>query len=113
MSEIDGDAAGREEGDVVLPSLEIAWPPATFELMLRKPVTFAGEVYDRLSLREPTDAEMETIFKAPEGTARRVSIATVTGIPTGAVALMAIGDTVRAEAYLLSFFDIGQVIGAS
>lgn len=113
MSETDGDFAGRGEGDLVLPSLEIRWPPETFELMLRKSVTHLDVTYDRLSLREPTDQEFEQIMKAPEGTKRRFAVSLVTGIPSGAIAQMGIGDTVRAEAYLLSFFDIGQAIGAS
>lgn len=112
MSETDFDVE-RPEGDVVLPSLEIAWPPAEFELMLRAPVELAGQTYDRLPLREPTDDEWTKIMAAPEGQRRRLGIFLVTGIPQGAVAKMGIGDTVRAEAYLSSFFDIGQAIGVS
>lgn len=112
MSGIDDDEV-RDEADVVGPDLELKWPPETFELTLRKPVIFKDLSYDALSLREPTDREFELIMKAPEGERRRTAIALVAGIPAGAVALMGIGDTVRAEAYLLSFFDIGQVIGVS
>lgn len=109
MSEIEE----REEGQVVLPSLEIAWPPAEFELRLRRPVTWKEETFESLPLREPTLAEFERILAQPEAKRRCASVSIVTGIPEGAVRMMDIGDVVRAEAYLTSFFDIGQVIGVS
>lgn len=105
------EADGADVDDA--PEVDIQFPPEEFELVLRKPVELGGETYDRLQLREPTDEEWEKVMAAPDGKRRRVGLALVSGIPEKAIAKMAIGDTVRGEAYLTSFFDIGQVIGVS
>lgn len=89
----------------------IAWPPADFDMPLRAPVSLGGETYDSLSLREPTGDEWEKILAVPEAQRRRKAVSLVAGVPMGACALMGIGDLVRAEAYLNSFFETGQLIG--
>lgn len=85
-----------------------AWPPAAYELELRKPVEFKGETFEVLSLREPTGQEWEQIFEHPAKSRRRFAVSTIAGLPMGACALIGIGDLVRAENYLNAFFEAGQ-----
>jgi hypothetical protein len=108
MSATDAEADGEE----ILGAEEIAWPPEELEIELRKPVEFKGEVYDRLRLREPTVAQWEKIMAEPRESARRFAVSLVAGVPMAAVGLMGIGDIVRAEEYLSSFFEAGQKIRA-
>lgn len=110
MSETtDGPAP---EGQLVTADLELKYPPAEWDMPLRKPVEHLGETYDRLQLRELTDDQWGLVMEATEGgPRRRKAISLAAGVPEGAVAKMGIGDTARAEAYLVSFFDIAQVIG--
>lgn len=109
MNSSDPETA-RDEGDDA-PAVEFDFPPAEFELVLRKPVEHAGETYDRLHLREPTDEEWEKIMSKPDREHRRFGLALISGVPEKAIAKIGIGDTVRGEAYLASFFDIGRVRG--
>lgn len=88
------------------------WPEPEFELTLRKPVTFKDETYSVVLLREPTGAEWEEMLAQPTAIRRRFMISKVGGIPMAATALIGIGDLVRGETYLMSFFDTGQAIGA-
>ncbi len=91
---------------------ETVWPVTPWSLPLRAAlVTAADETVTHLHLREPTVAEFEQIIAWPLATRRRYSVSLITGLPMGDVARVAVGDVVRAEAYLTSFFDIGQVIG--
>ena len=99
------------EGHEAAPSP--AWPPAEYELVLRKPVTLDGVTVDRLQLREPTCWEWEQIVAQPIEKQRRYGVQLITGVSINLVAKMGIGDVVRAEKYLLSFFDMGQSIGVA
>lgn len=111
MSETEPERAGAE-ADVVTPDLELKFPPSEWEMPLRKPVEHLGEVYESLPLREPTDEQWGLVMAEAEGgPRRRKAIALCAGVPEGAVAKMGIGDAARAEAYLVSFFDIAQAIG--
>ncbi|MCW5761036.1 MAG: phage tail assembly protein, partial [Phenylobacterium sp.] len=76
-------------------------------------VTAAGETVTHLHLREPTGDEWEQMCRWPEATRRRHAIELITAIPKGDLGKVGIGDLVRAEVYLGSFFDIGQVLGLS
>ena len=109
MSATDED---NELGDL-LPIEAIAWPADRFELELRKPVQFADETFSVLMLREPTCGEWEEIFAQPVQLRRRFAVSRIAGIPMKAVAMMGIGDVLRGEAYLNSFFEVGQAIGAN
>lgn len=87
------------------------WPPAELVLTLRAPVTDkAGTEYAELHLREPTDDEWTKFSEHPEETRRRFAIHTIAKIPMEVAARLGIGDAVRAEAYLGSFFEFGQAI---
>lgn len=87
------------------------WPPSELVLVLRSPVTDkAGSEIAELHLREPTDDEWTKFSDHPEATRRRYAISTIAKIPMEAAAKIAIGDAVRAEAYLGSFFEFGQAI---
>lgn len=92
---------------------EVAWPEPDLTVPLRRPVEFKGETYEHLQLREPTGAEWELIFAHPVKTRRRFGVSLISGVPMGACALMGIGDLVVAEAYLNSFFEVGQAISAT
>lgn len=87
-----------------------AWPADRFEIELRKPVELKGESYEVLSLREPTGAEWEEIFEHPLKTRRRFAISRIAGVPMGVTGQVGIGDLIRGEAYLNSFFELGQTI---
>jgi hypothetical protein len=100
------------EGQLVAADLEIRYPPPEWEMPLRKPVEHLGETFTSLQLRELTDDQWGLVMEAAEGgPRRRKAISLASGVPEGAIAKMGIGDTARAEAYLVSFFDIAQVIG--
>lgn len=99
--------------DLVEPATGAAWPPAEFELVLRKPVSLDGVTVDRLQLREPTCWEWEQIVGQKVENQRRFSIQLISGVSSKLIAQMGIGDVVRAERYLLSFFEVGQAIGAA
>jgi len=88
----------------------IAWPDPEFELVLRKPVEHADETITSVMLREPTGGEWEEIFAQPEKLRRRYAVSRVGGIPMAVAAKIGIGDLVRGEAYLNSFFEVGLVI---
>lgn len=107
----EADAAGGPDGAADDVEIVIAFPPCALEMPLRTPVEWEDLRYDRLFLREPTDAEFVAMLAEPVGRQRRVAISTICAIPTGVVARMAVGDTVRAFSYLVSFYDIGEVIG--
>lgn len=99
----DGEAA---------PGFEVEWPPETWLMPLRRTLkTKADETIASLSLREPTMDEFEQIMRHPAETRRRFSVSLIAGLPMSEVAKIGVGDVVRAEAYLTSFFDVGQVIG--
>lgn len=90
-----------------------AWPAPEWDLELRKPLAKKdGSTITSIMLREPTGAEWEDIMAHPVATRRRYSISRIGGVPMGDLAGVGIGDLVRGEAYLTSFFDIGQAIGA-
>lgn len=90
-----------------------AWPDAEWDLLLRKPLAKKdGATITSIMLREPTGAEWEEIMAHPVATRRRYSISIIGGVPMGDLARVGIGDLVRGEAYLTSFFDVGQAIGA-
>lgn len=88
------------------------WPPAEFELILRKPVDSPDGKIASIMLREPNGLEWEEIMATPTATRRRFGVSKIGGVPMKVCAQIGIGDLVRGEAYLTSFFDIGQVIGA-
>ena len=92
---------------------EQPWPPAEFELVLRKPISLEGVTVDRLQLREPTCWEWEQIVGRAVSEQRRFGVQLISGVSTKLIAQMGIGDVVRAERYLLSFFEVGQAIGVS
>lgn len=89
----------------------LAWPPSAVEMELRMPIEFADAQISTLSLREPTCGEWEEILAAPDHQQRRKAVSLVAGIPMKAIAMMGIGDVVRAEEYISAFFEIGQKIG--
>lgn len=108
MSETPDDIADG----AAAPDFIVAWPPATWDMPLRKPlVTAADETVTHLNLREPTMDEFEQIMAWPEATRRRKSVSLIACLTMKDVAKIGVGDVVRAEAYLTSFFDVGQVIG--
>jgi hypothetical protein len=90
-----------------------AWPPGEFELVLRKPVSLDGVTVDRLQLREPTCWEWEQIVAQPIDKQRRFGVQLISGVSIKLIAQMGVGDVVRAEKYLLSFFEVGLRIGAA
>ena len=108
-TEDEADLGGEDLGDF-LAAEGPAWPPAEFLLELRRPITFKEETFSVLSLREPTGGEWEEIFDHPTKTRRRFAVSRIAGIPMGAAALIGIGDLVRADNYLASFFEVGQKI---
>lgn len=105
-----------EDDDIDLDALEDvapAWPAREFELILRRPVTLPdGAEISSIMLREPTGAEWEEIMEHPVRSRRRFGISRVGGVPMKTCAAIGIGDLVRGEAYLTSFFEVGQAIGA-
>lgn len=109
----DDDVMPAQDDDQLLMSELIAWPPEEFVLPLRQPVTHAGETFTEVTLREPTGLEWEKILAQPEGLRRRFAVSHIGGVPMAACALIGIGDLVRGENYLNSFFEVGQVIGVS
>lgn len=103
----DDVSAGAAEGEFA-----ITWPASTWDMPLRKSlVTAADETITHLNLREPSMDEFEQIMAWPATTRRRKSVSLIAGLPMNEVAKIGVGDVVRAEAYLTSFFDVGQVIG--
>jgi Phage tail assembly chaperone proteins, E, or 41 or 14 len=79
--------------------------PDELVVTLRKPVEFAGKIYDELRLREPTAGEMEEISKH-SGTAGTIfAIAQVSGTPIGAVRRIGVRDMNKAGDYLLGFLE--------
>ena len=99
-----------QEGE---PDQAQTWPEPTLDIVLRNPVTIGEETYDRLCLREPTAGEWEEIFAHPSATRRRYAVSRIAGVPMNAVKVMGVGDVVRAEAYLSSFFNIAQVMSVT
>lgn len=89
------------------------WPPAEFELVLRKPVTLEGTTVDRLQLREPTCWEWEQIVAQPEDKQRRYAVQLISGVSIKLIALMGVGDVVRAERYIIRFFEVGRTIAVA
>lgn len=88
------------------------WPDREFELVLRKAVARPeGGDLTSIMLREPTGAEWEDIMACEVALRRRYSVSRIGGVPMKLCALIGIGDLVRGEAYLTSFFDVGQAIG--
>lgn len=95
------------------PAALAAWPPAEFELVLRKPVTLEGQTVDRLQLREPTCWEWEQIVGQPEDNQRKFAVQLISGVSMTMIKQMGIGDVVRAERYLIRFFEVGRTIGVA
>lgn len=116
MGRPDPNATGEElsDEDLMATLKKPQWPQPEWDMPLRKPVPLleGGEVAS-LSLREPTDAEWEEAQGKERGLARRFLISKVCGLPLQVVARIGIGDTIRAEEYLVSFFAFGQAIGVS
>ncbi|MES2034988.1 MAG: phage tail assembly protein, partial [Pseudomonadota bacterium] len=77
--------------DLIEPPQEPAWPPAEFELVLRKPVSLDGVSCDRLQLREPTCWEWEQIIAQPIDKQRRFAVQLISGASIKLIALMGIG----------------------
>lgn len=106
-----GAGAGETDGEAAA-DFALAWPAPTWDMELRAPlVTKAEETLTHLNLREPTMAEFETIMAWPAATRRRKAVSLIAAVTMDDVARIGVGDVVRAEAYLTSFFDVGQVIG--
>lgn len=78
--------------------------PETKTITLRKPVTFATLEYAQITLREPTAGEWEAWDDLTGVAANRKAIATVAGIPEGAVKQFGVRDFNEAMRYLNAFF---------
>jgi hypothetical protein len=106
--------AEMSDADLLAQLAKPTWPQADWEMPLRKALTLpeGGEIAS-LQLREPTEAEWETAKAKEPALQRRSLIAAVSGVPVQVVARMGIGDAVRAEEYLSSFFAAGLAIGVS
>lgn len=98
--------------DEDLAAEEIKWPAAEFELKLRRPIKIVDEEVDTILLREPTGEEWEKMIAHPAPTRRRYGVSLIGGIPMKSAAQILIGDLVRGEEYLNSFFEVGLTIGA-
>ncbi|MDA8230147.1 MAG: phage tail assembly protein [Magnetospirillum sp.] len=73
-------------------------------LTLRKPVAFAGQTVESLTLREPTAGEMEKADGAASAVASNILlIAFVAGVTPGSVRLLCKRDYEEAVAYLAGF----------
>lgn len=70
---------------------------------LRKPVTFATIVYDKLTLREPTAAEWTVWHKLDGVEADIMAVATVAAIPEKAARMIGARDLLIASRYLGRF----------
>jgi hypothetical protein len=99
-------------GDI-LSAEGLAWPEAEFDLVLRRPITVGEDTVDRLQLHEPDGGQWEDIMAHSVATRRRYAVSRVSGVPMAACKQIGIGDLVRAEEYLNSFFEVGRAIGAS
>ena len=88
-----------------------AWPAATWDMPLRVALKLPDDSrIERLQLREPTCQEWEEIQAHPTPTRRRYAVSRIAGVPMNAMANMGIGDVVRAEEYIASFFGVGLSI---
>lgn len=72
-------------------------------IMLRKPVEFAGTVYDKLVLREPTAGQLIEWAKFEGHEADLKAISIVSGVPELAVKLIGTRDFTKAANYISRF----------
>lgn len=108
MSKIDDEVEDPEAKGLA----EIKWPEPEFELVLRKPIKVADETVSTILLREPTTGEWEQMMAHPVPTRRRYCVSLIGAVPFKALAAAPIGDLVRGEEYINSFFEVGVAIGA-
>lgn len=72
-------------------------------IVLRKAVTFGGQVYDKLVLREPTAGQMLEWDKLNGHEADVKAVSVVSGLPAPAVHLLGARDFTKAAKFIASF----------
>ena len=77
--------------------------PDELVIVLRKPVTLGTEAYHELKLREPTAAEWTQWDKLDGVDADVKAVATVSGLPHAAVAMIGTRDLITASKYIAAF----------
>lgn len=86
------------------PTDDLAALPDELTITLRKPVKFGDATYATLELREPTGAEWLVWDKLTGVEANIKAIATVSGLPEGAVRQIGARDLVEAGRFIDHFF---------
>lgn len=79
--------------------------PDELVVTLRKPVTLGPLTFTELRLREPTAAEWQGWDKLSGVEADVKAVATVSGVPEPAVALIGTRDLIQASRYLANFLS--------
>lgn len=78
-------------------------PPAELVITLRKPVSFAGQTYGELRLREPTAGETESWDGMVGNAADNMAVSIVSGVPLPAIRMIGARDRGEAARYLARF----------
>jgi len=81
-------------------------------ITLRKPVKLGAEIYESLTLREPTAGEVEKA--TAEGGGQKfinTLVGLVAGVPRPAIDKIGVRDVAQAGDYLLGFINAGQTTG--
>lgn len=87
--------------------------PETMTLTLAKPVTFAGQTYETLNLREPTAGEVAQFDKLERVESDILAVSLVAGVPKGAAEKIGARDFMTAARFIGGFLFGGQPTGES
>ncbi|MBV8970919.1 MAG: phage tail assembly protein [Sphingomonadaceae bacterium] len=77
--------------------------PDTLTIVLRKPVDHAGQVYDRIELREPTAAELVQMSRVNGTEGDIFALSLIGGVPKGAIEKIGARDLLTGARFLGGF----------
>lgn len=106
MSRPEDDASGEDQP-------KWAPPPPELVMQLPKPIELNGQVYEALTLREPTAGEMKAIRAKPVTDQQIYMVSLIAGIPEKAVERMPVSVIERAENYIAGFIPPARTIYAA